>query len=147
MYLHTLIRSPLTLLFWLNSLSSLSFSLYGRCLTSSWLFAGLGLVSPCLSYTGEPRPGHITPDVALPPVLCRGRITSCDLVVLFFLMRPRRLLATFATTVHCWLIVSLLSTRTPNPPLPSCLPACWPLAFAVVWHYSSLGARLCISLC
>ena len=28
-------------------------------------------------------------------------------------MQPRRLLATFATRVHCWFIVSLLSTRTP----------------------------------
>ena len=41
----------------------------------------------------------------------RGRITSLDLLASLFSMHPRISLAFLATKAHCWLMVTLLSTR------------------------------------
>jgi len=41
-----------------------------------------------------------------------GRIISLDLLVTLFLIEPRVLLTSLAARAHCWLMVSLLSTRT-----------------------------------
>ncbi|PKU48619.1 hypothetical protein llap_1071 [Limosa lapponica baueri] len=42
-------------------------------------------------------------------------MTSLDLLAMLFLMHPRIALAFLATKAHCWLMVILLSTRTPKP--------------------------------
>ena len=43
----------------------------------------------------------------------RGRTTSLNLLAIFFVIHLRRPLAFLATRAHCWLMVSLLSARTP----------------------------------
>lgn len=42
----------------------------------------------------------------------RERITSHDVLALLFLMQPRRPMAAFATTGHCWLMSNSVSTLT-----------------------------------
>ncbi|NXW18147.1 TENS3 protein, partial [Circaetus pectoralis] len=44
----------------------------------------------------------------------RGRIAPLDLLATLFLMQLRILMTAFAMRLHCWLMVSLLSTRTPR---------------------------------
>lgn len=82
--------------------------------SSLWTHAGLTPVSPFLSCVGEPRAGHSTPDV-VSAVLSRGGGSPLShLLAVLFLMQPRRLLATFVIRVHCWLVNSCLSIRTPK---------------------------------
>jgi len=42
------------------------------------------------------------------------RITSLSLLTIIYLMQPRILLASFATRAHCWIMVKLVSIRTPR---------------------------------
>ena len=42
---------------------------------------------------------------------------------MFILTQPRMQQLAFAATAHCWLMVSLLSTRIPGPSQQSCFPA------------------------
>jgi len=42
----------------------------------------------------------------------RGRIPSYGLLATLLLMQPRILLAFFAARAHCWLMSSLVSSRT-----------------------------------
>lgn len=96
---YIVVRSPPSLFFTrLKSSSSLSLS-YMTCATPT-------PVSRYLPCTGEPRTRHSTPD-ASSSVL---RVERKD-----HLPQPAsKALAFAATRVHCWLTVSLLSTRTPT---------------------------------
>ena len=44
----------------------------------------------------------------------REKITSLDLLAMLCLMQPRRLLVFLAAKVHCWLMVNLVSIRSPR---------------------------------
>lgn len=44
----------------------------------------------------------------------RGRIASLDLWTMLLIMQPSMKLTFFATRVHCWLMVSFLTTWTPG---------------------------------
>lgn len=48
------------------------------------------------------------------PVLGRGRITPLDLLATPLLMQPRMLLLFLAARAHRWLMLTLLSARTPR---------------------------------
>jgi len=60
--------------------------------------------------------GSLEPDPAVQMCLTsseqRVKIISLDLLAMVFLFQLRRLLAFIAMKVHCWLVVSLLSTST-----------------------------------
>jgi len=68
LFIRGFIRSPLSLLLpRLNRPRLLSLSSYGRCSGPSlWPSAGLLLWDPFLFWTGEPRTGDISPNVASP---------------------------------------------------------------------------------
>lgn len=77
----------------------------------------------------------------------RGRITSLMSLMMFFLMQPKRLSAFFATRPHCWLMISLMSTRTPSSfsakllsswMVPACTGA-WGCSFPVYVTSSPVG--------
>lgn len=101
--------------------------------SSPWLFVGLFPVCPCLSCTGKPRNGHKI------QMWCHhwrveGRVTFSDLLATPLLMHLWGFLTFFATIAHCWLMVSLLSTRIPHcPSLQIC--------FIVAWFPESIDAR------
>ena len=113
-YLYTLIRSPWAFLR-LNSLSTQPF-IRGEMLQSLHHLNGslvLSPVSPCLSCTEELRTVPSNPGVATSAEQ-RGRITSLSLLAILCLMQPRIPFTFFATRACCWLMFSLLSTRTPR---------------------------------
>ena len=115
-YLTVLIRSHPRLLFYrLNSHSSLSFFLCGRCsspfmnsVALCWTLSSTSMSSLCRgaqNWTQYSRGGLTSAE-------WRGRLTSLDLLATLLLMQPRQLLAAFAARAHCWLMASLLSTRS-----------------------------------
>ena len=61
---------------------------------------------------------------ALTCVKQKGRITSLNQLAPLLLMQPSVLLAFFAARAHCWLMLSLLSSRTSSYFLQSCIPDC-----------------------
>lgn len=63
-----------------------------------------------------------------------------------WLMQLKTVLAFFAPRAHHWLMVNLVSTKTPGPFLKSCFPANWPPACIGRRGYSSPGSGLCTSL-
>lgn len=65
------------------------------------------------SCSGEPKTWHSTAD-GLSQTLRRGKGSpSLTNSVILFLMLPYMLLVFFAARTHCWLMLSLLSTRVP----------------------------------
>ena len=109
---------------------------------SSWLFAAFNPGCPHLPCTGEPRPGHST-QMCLTNAEQRGGIISLNLLVRLILMEPRRLLSFFATSVHCWLMVHLLSTKILGSFSVSFLPSNWAQACVGAWAYFSMGPGVC----
>jgi len=81
----------------------------------------------------------------------RGRITSLDLLATLDLMQPRIPLPFFAPRPCCWLMVKLVSTRTPKF-FPAKLLSSW-ASLSIYWcmdpstQGSFLGAGLFISHC
>lgn len=69
----------------------------------------------------------------------RGRITSLELLATLFLMNPRTPLAFLATRKYCWLMDSLLFTRTPRSYSTELLSSRSAPASAGDWGYSSPG--------
>ena len=107
------IKASLSLVFSrLNGPDILSLSSYVRApvpSSSLWPFAGLAPVCPCLSCTGEPSTGPNTSGVlsrgeGWPPLTCWQYSAWCS---------PGSFWAS-AVTAHWWLMVSLVSTRTPR---------------------------------
>lgn len=76
----------------------------------------------------------------------KGRITSLSLLVAFYLLHARILIIIFGMRVHFWLIVSLMSRRTPRF-LSVELISGQPSDCTVSWHYPPHGTGLHISLC
>lgn len=75
----------------------------------SWLFVGVSLVlgSPGLVPALQEWP-HQTWEER------RGRITSLYLLATHLLMQPRTPFTFFALSAHCWVMINLVSTRTPR---------------------------------
>jgi len=91
----------------------------GGSLSSLWPSPGLSPAVPCLSWTGEPRTRHSTPDVA-----SAGQ-SRVKLLVTLFSIHSRITLA-LASRAYCWLMAILLSTRTPKSfPLVCCTHEVW----------------------
>lgn len=101
------------------------------------------LYLPC---TGECRTGCNKPGV-VSPVLSRGIITPLDLLAILYLMQPNIPLVLSATRAHCWLMFTLLSTRTLRPLSAEIFSSRVPSAWISAWDYSFPGARLCTSPC
>lgn len=105
---------PVRLFFKLNSLSSLSLSIYGKCSSSLMIFGALhwtpaSMSRHCLQWEAQ----NWTQCCICSPTSAkqRGRITCLDVLSTFLLMEPGRLLATFAVRVHGWIIIIFLLTR------------------------------------
>ena len=97
----------------------MSFSLspygrYSRTLIISVTITSAELSSdyPCLFWTGESRTGHGILHVASPGQ-SRGGVSPPLASCLCSFNAPRIPLIFLTTRAHCWLIVNLLSTRTP----------------------------------
>lgn len=90
----------------------------------------------------------ITDCTARPSDVCTVLCKGSD-VLLFFYKPPqsRRLLGCFDTRVHCWIIVNLVSTRTPGSFSAKLLSRRSALACPHARGYSSPGAGHGISLC
>lgn len=85
---------PLSPLCWTHSIKSMSVLCHVMTcqVVHSWL-------------CGAPNYGHTSAE-------WRGRITCFDLWSLHFIL-PRMVLAFFSVKLHCWLVISFLSPRTP----------------------------------
>jgi len=77
----------------------------------------------------------------------RRRIASLDLLVALCLMKPRRLLAFHTAQAHCWVMGTLVSTRTLRAFFATLFPSWLSPAYTGAWDYFSTGAGLGISLC
>lgn len=71
---------------------------------------------------------------------------SLSLLVIFCPIQPKILLAFVVARAHCWLVLSLVSTRTPSHLLQSCIPpGCLPVScggFSLVARLSQLSPVL-----
>jgi len=77
---------------------------------SLWPFAGLAPICSCLSCAGEPRAGPSVPDESQQcSVEGENQVLACCSQT-----QPRMVFALFAARLHCWLMVSLMSTRIPG---------------------------------
>lgn len=90
-------------------------------------FPGPAPACPCVSCTEKLWPGHSPPGVVS---LTRPAGNA-------FLMQPKRLLTTFATSAGSW--SAWCPAGHPGPSLPSCFPAGCAPGFTGAWGYSSLA--------
>lgn len=97
-------------------LHNLSFIRADRCSNPLIIFMTLHWTYSCMSMSLVP--GTLKLDAAQPLFLTRAEqrevITSLNLLTMFCLMHPRRVLATFAIQVQGWLMDNLVSERTPK---------------------------------
>ena len=114
-YLYTLTRSPQILLSSrLNNTNSVSLSSSDWCSSPLGTFVALHWIRSCKSTSFVDRGAQIRTKYCrcgLTRVAQGGRITSRNPPATLFLMKPRKLLASFVMRVHWWFTVSLLSTR------------------------------------
>lgn len=81
----------------------------------------------------------------------RWIINSPDLPPMLWLIKPRILLASFASSARCWLMFSLVSWgpsgRFLKFPRQRCFPGSWSPGYAVAQGSSFTSAELCIFPC
>lgn len=76
----------------------------------------------------------------------RGKITSLDLLVVFFIMKLRVPLVAFAARICCWLVFSLLLKRSHRSCSANLLSSKLAPVCTGILSYFFLGAGLCIYL-
>lgn len=94
-------------------------------LSSLWLSTGPSPVFQCRSWTRATKAAH-----NIPGANSSGITASLELPTVCLVTQPRRI---FAARTHCWLVFSLLSSRSFQQ---SCFPASESPACTAAWDYS-----------